>query len=179
MTRPIDATIASTATQKVAQAAREADLTAFIALCASSLLARWSSRRLIVRSSSARLLIASLQRCIWSLVAVIRAPSLLPRSVPSISTEASKDRVASSRSAWTFCNLSSRAARSGMTGGWHDHGHLVQPGSPPGARAGYWPPAMLTSQLTPYLSTHMPKTSPQGALSSGMDTVPPSDSLSQ
>ena len=40
-------------------------------------------------------------------------------------------------------------------------------------------PAMLTSQLTPNLSVHMPKVSPHGAGASGMVTVPPADSFSQ
>ena len=39
--------------------------------------------------------------------------------------------------------------------------------------------AMFTSQLTPNLSLHMPKVSPQGALSRGAVTVAPSESLSQ
>lgn len=46
----------------------------------------------------------------------------------------------------------------------------------------YWAccsPAMLTSHAMPNLSTHIPKVSPHGALSSGMVTVPPSTSLSQ
>jgi len=41
------------------------------------------------------------------------------------------------------------------------------------------PPAMLTSQLMPNLSVHMPKTSPHGAGPSGMVWVPPAASLSQ
>jgi hypothetical protein len=56
---------------------------------------------------------------------------------------------------------------------------LGEPGSR-SAWVGYaGAPATLTIQLTPNLSTHMPNVSPHGALSSGMVTVPPSDSLSQ
>lgn len=40
-------------------------------------------------------------------------------------------------------------------------------------------PAMLTIQLTPNLSRHMPKVSPQICLSSGMTILPPALSLSQ
>src|SRR5680860_1316274 len=39
--------------------------------------------------------------------------------------------------------------------------------------------AILTIQLTPNLSVHIPKLSPQGASSRGIVTVPPSESLSQ
>ena len=38
---------------------------------------------------------------------------------------------------------------------------------------------MLTNQVTPYWSTHIPKTSPHICFSSGTDTEPPLDSLSQ
>lgn len=38
---------------------------------------------------------------------------------------------------------------------------------------------MLTSQLTPNLSAHIPKMSPQGALSSGIAMVPSLESRSQ
>ena len=40
-------------------------------------------------------------------------------------------------------------------------------------------PPMLTIQLTPKRSRHMPKLSPHGAFSSGTVTVPPSESFSQ
>ncbi len=40
-------------------------------------------------------------------------------------------------------------------------------------------PAMLTNQLTPNRSTHIPKLSPQGAVASGWSTVPPSVSPAQ
>jgi hypothetical protein len=60
-------------------------------------------------------------------------------------------------------------------------------GHPGGDRAGHAPanspyeglPAMLTIQLIPNLSTHIPKLSPHGAFSSGTVTVPPCDSFSQ
>ncbi len=51
------------------------------------------------------------------------------------------------------------------------------------ARAGTGPYAcgwpMLTSQVTPNLSVHMPNSSPQSCFRIGIVTVPPSDSLSQ
>src|SRR5262245_51799457 len=41
------------------------------------------------------------------------------------------------------------------------------------------PAEMLTNQLVPNLSVHMPKTSPQSAFSSGIVTVPPAESFSK
>ena len=42
-----------------------------------------------------------------------------------------------------------------------------------------WGWAMLTSQVMPNWSTHMPNSSPHICVSSGTDTVPPLESLSQ
>lgn len=48
-----------------------------------------------------------------------------------------------------------------------------------GQRGAVCGPAMLMSQLTPNLSEHIPKKSPQGARSSGIETMPPAVSPSQ
>ncbi len=62
---------------------------------------------------------------------------------------------------------------------------MGQPAAPPTTEFLRHPPQdccpalMFTSQLMPNRSTHWPKMSPQGALSSGTVMVPPSDSLSQ
>ena len=73
-------------------------------------------------------------------------------------------------------------------------GQLNTPASPPsnapgltgGTRAAGedqlpegWAAAMLMSQLTPNLSVHIPKKSPQGARSSAIETVPSAESTSQ
>ena len=50
---------------------------------------------------------------------------------------------------------------------------------PAAGSAGQAELVMLTSQLTPNLSAHMPNVSPQGAGPSSMVTLPPAESLSQ
>src|SRR5262249_36310655 len=67
-----------------------------------------------------------------------------------------------------------RAAARGAAGA-----RLVGPCGARAAGPGGAAPSMLTGQLAPSLSVHMPQVSPHGARPSRMVTVPPAESLPQ